>query len=101
MFNVFLIFLAGILFIGAIYFLKPRMQKEKMWFTVLNWVLFVSWYFITWTGISFIIINASVGHVKATSTGIFLFLGLSVILAVILARITGFIGKSKTQIKAA
>jgi len=92
----FLTFLAGVLFFSGILFIKPRAKKDLMWKTVLNWSLYVIWYAITWMGISFIYINASVGHVKATSTAIFLFLGISVVLAVVLARLLGFIGMKKT-----
>jgi len=92
----FLTFLAGVLFFFGILFIKPRAKKDLMWKTVLNWSLYVIWYAITWMGISFIYINASVGHVKATSTAIFLFLGISVVLAVVLARLLGFIGMKKT-----
>jgi len=91
----FLIFLAGVLFLAGILFIKPRAKREQMWKTVLNWTLFVIWYAITWMGISFIYINASVGHVKATSTAIFLFGGMSLVLAVVLARLLGFIGVKK------
>ncbi|AFV03405.1 membrane docking protein [Dehalobacter sp. UNSWDHB] len=93
----FLIFLAGVLFLAGILFIKPRAKREQMWKTVLNWGLYVIWYAITWMGISFIYINASVGHVKATSTAIFLFLGISVVLAIVLARLLGFITVGKTK----
>lgn len=91
----FLVFLAGVLFMAAILFVRPRAKQKLIWKTVLNWALFVVWYAVTWMGISFIYINASVGHVKATSTAIFLFLGISVILGVILARLLGFIKVKK------
>ncbi|HHV65157.1 MAG TPA: dehalogenase [Peptococcaceae bacterium] len=93
----FLVFLAGMLFMAAIFFIKPRAKQKEIWKTVLNWVLFVVWYAITWMGISFIYINASVGHVKATSTAIFLFLGISVVLGFILARLLGFIKVKKVS----
>jgi len=93
----FLVFLAGLLFLAGILFIKPRAKKELRWKTILNWSLYVVWYGITWIGISFIFINASVGHVKATSTAIFLFLGISVVLAVVLARLLGFIGAKKKE----
>ncbi|QGZ99917.1 MULTISPECIES: dehalogenase [Dehalobacter] len=92
----FLIFLAGVLFLAGILFIKPRAKRDLMWKTVLNWALYVIWYAITWMGVSFVYINASVGHVKATSTAIFLFLGISVVLAVVQARLLGFIGVKKT-----
>lgn len=92
-----LIFIAGILFLAGILFIKPYAKKELKWKTILNWSLYVIWYAITWIGISFVYINASVGHVKATSTAIFLFLGISAVLAVILARLLGFIGVKKTK----
>ncbi|HWQ41000.1 MAG TPA: dehalogenase, partial [Desulfosporosinus sp.] len=71
-----------------------RVDKKRI---VLNWFLLGVWYLITWTGISFVVINSRVGHVKATSTGIFLFFGLSIILAVVIARLLGFLGKLKTN----
>jgi len=95
MMGTFLIFLAGVLFLAGILFIKPRAKREQMWKTVVNWALFVIWYGITWMGISFVYMNASVGHVKATSTAIFLFLGISVVLAVVQARLLGFIGVRK------
>lgn len=91
----FLVFLFGILFLAGIMFIKPRAKQNQTWKTVLNWVLYVLWFAITGMGISFIYINSSVGHVKATSTAIFLFLGLSVVLAIVLARLLGFIGGQK------
>lgn len=91
----FLIFIAGVLFLAGILFIKPRAKQEAKWKTVLNWILYIGWYAITWMGISFIYINASVGHVKATSTSIFLFLGISAVLAVIQARLLGFIKGKK------
>lgn len=97
----FLTFLAGVLFLAAIIFIRPRAKHELMWKTVLNWALFVVWYAITWTGISFIYINASVGHVKATSTAIFVFLGISVVLGFILARLLGVINMKKNDGKSA
>lgn len=90
----FLVFLAGILFLAGIFFIKPRAKQDIKWKTVLNWALYVLWYAITGIGVSFIYINSKVGHVKATSTAIFLFIGLSVILAVILDRLLGFLGKT-------
>lgn len=91
----FLTFLAGTLFMAGALWIKPRTQSKKTWLKVINWALYVGWYAITWVGISFIYINASVGHVKATSTAIFLFLGLSILLGVIEARLLGFIGLGK------
>ncbi|NLI93536.1 MAG: dehalogenase [Peptococcaceae bacterium] len=90
-----LVFVAGVLFLAGILFIKPRAKCELMWKTVLNWSLYVVWYAITWIGISFVYINFNVGHVKATSTAIFLFLGISVVLAIALARLLGFIGVKK------
>ncbi|MCG1025898.1 MULTISPECIES: hypothetical protein [Dehalobacter] len=90
-----LIFLAGILFLAGVLFVKPRAKQNKTWQTVTVWVTFVIWFFITCIGVSFVYINASVGHVKATSTAIFLFGGISVVLAVVLARVLGFIGMKK------
>ncbi|ACL18776.1 hypothetical protein Dhaf_0712 [Desulfitobacterium hafniense DCB-2] len=91
----FLVFLSGIVFLAGIMFIKPRVKQDRNWKTVLNWALYVLWFAITGMGISFIYINSSVGHVKATSTAIFLFLGLSVVLAVVLARLLGFIGEQR------
>jgi drug/metabolite transporter (DMT)-like permease len=96
MMSTFLIFIAGMLFLAGILLIKPRAKREQRWKTVLNWSLYVVWYAITWVGISFIYINCSVGHVKATSTAIFLFLGISLVLAIALARLLGFIGVKKT-----
>lgn len=93
----FLVFLAGIIFLAGVLFIKPHAKKDQMWKTILNWALYVGWFAITCTGISFIYINSSFGHVKATSTAVFLFLGLSVVLAVILARLLGFLGGKKTN----
>lgn len=93
----FLVFIAGVLFLAAILFIKPRAQKAELWKTVLNWTLFVLWYGITWMGISYIYLNAKAGHVKATSTAVFVFLGISVVLGFILARLLGFINLKKTE----
>lgn len=92
-----LIFAAGVLFLAGILFIKRYFKQELKWRTILNWSLYVIWYAITWTGVSFIYINASVGHVKATSTAVFVFLGISVVLAVILVRLLGLIGVAKTK----
>jgi hypothetical protein len=91
-----LVFISGMLFLAGILFIKPRAKQDVQWKTVLNWALYVLWYAITGIGISFIYINSKVGHVKATSTAIFLFIGLSILLAVILARLLGFLGKTQT-----
>lgn len=90
-----LIFLGGVLFLAGVLFIKPRVKKGKKWKTIMVWTAFVIWFAITCMGISFVYINASVGHVKATSTAIFLFGGISVVLAVVLARVLGFIGVKK------
>ncbi|AHF09371.1 hypothetical protein [Dehalobacter restrictus] len=90
-----LIFLAGILFLAGVLFIKPRAKQDKIWKTVIIWTLYVIFFVIACMGISFVYINASVGHVKATSTAIFLFGGISLILAVVLARVLGFIGAKK------
>lgn len=95
--STFLIFLAGIIFLAGVLFIKPRAKQNLVWKTVLNWVLYVVWFAITSIGVSFVYINSSVGHVKATSTAIFLFLGISVVLAVVLARLLGFIGGKKSN----
>ena len=95
--STFLVFLAGIIFLAGVLFIKPRAKKDQMWKTIVNWALYVAWFAITAIGVSFVYINSSVGHVKATSTAIFLFLGVSVVLAVVLARLLGFIGVKKTN----
>ncbi|MPN13975.1 hypothetical protein SDC9_161301 [bioreactor metagenome] len=97
--STFLIFLAGVLFLAAILFIKPHVKQEKKWQNVLIWVLYVVWFLITCMGVSFVYINAGVGHVKASSTAIFVFGGISVILAIVLARILGFIGGKKSTKK--
>lgn len=93
--STFLVFAAGMVFLAGILFIKPRANQNEIWRTVLNWILYVAWFATTCVGISFVYINSSVGHVKATSTAIFLFLGISVVLAVILARLLGFFGVKK------
>jgi len=93
--STFLIFLAGILFLAGVLFIKPRAKQDKTWKTVTVWALYVIFFVIACMGVSFVYINASVGHVKATSTAIFLFGGISLILAVVLARVLGFIGTKK------
>ncbi|RJE48526.1 dehalogenase [Dehalobacter sp. MCB1] len=93
--STFLIFLAGILFSAGVLFIKPRVKQDKTWKTVIIWTLYVIFFVIACMGVSFVYINASVGHVKATSTAVFLFGGISLILAVVLARVLGFIGAKK------
>ncbi len=93
--STFLIFLAGILFLAGVLFIKPRARQNKTWKTVAVWALYVIFFLIAATGASFVYINASVGHTKATSTAIFLFGGISLVLAVVLARILGFINTKK------
>ncbi|RJE48529.1 MULTISPECIES: dehalogenase [unclassified Dehalobacter] len=95
--STFLIFLAGILFLAGVLFIKPRAKQDKAWKTVIIWTLYVIFFAIACMGVSFVYINASVGHVKATSTAIFLFGGISVVLAVVLARLLGFITVGKTK----
>ncbi|MGI1659251.1 MAG: dehalogenase [Desulfitobacterium sp.] len=98
-----LIFIAGMLFLAGILFVKPKIRMDKVWKNVLIWALYGFWFFMTCIGVSFVYLNAGVGHVKATSTAIFLFGGISVVLAIILARILGIItikarkGSSETQ----
>jgi hypothetical protein len=92
-----LIFLAGILFLAGIIFIKPQAKKDARWKTVLVWALYVVGSAVLWMGISFIYLNATVGHAKATSTAIFLFGGIAVVIAVILARVLGFIGVKKVK----
>ncbi|MDR1603292.1 MAG: dehalogenase [Gracilibacteraceae bacterium] len=100
--SVVLIFLSGAIFIAAVLFIHKRLQKQagKTSGKVLTWVLFGLLYLAAATGISFCYINASVGHVKATSTAIFLFGGVAIVLAVVLARMLGFIGAGKSVIPA-
>jgi hypothetical protein len=86
-----LIFLGGIVFLALVLLIKDRAMKGPTWKKILNWVLFAGFIFVTYTGISFIYINASVGHVKATSTAVFVFLGTALVLAIILMRLLGYI----------
>ncbi len=95
MLDVVLTFVAGFLFLFGIYTLKPYANREDKKTAILNWFLYGLWYCTTLLGVSFIVINARIGHVKATSTGIFLFFGLSIVIAVILARLLGLLGKQK------
>jgi drug/metabolite transporter (DMT)-like permease len=91
--SVFLIFCSGVICLAGILLIKNRALQGPAWKIAVNWVLYFLWFGITMMGCSFIFINSGVGHVKATSTAIFLFLGLSVILAVALLRLLGFLGK--------
>ncbi|RJE48501.1 dehalogenase [Dehalobacter sp. MCB1] len=93
--STFLIFLAGILFLAGVLFIRPRAKQDKTWKSVVIWTLYVIFFVVACIGVSFVYINASVGHVKATSTAIFLFGGISLVLAVVLARVLGFIGTKK------
>lgn len=93
--SILLLFLAGIIFLAGILFIKPHVRRAVRWQNVLIWAGYVSWFGITAMGISFVYLNAGVGHVKATSTAIFLFGGLSVILAIVMARVLGFLGSGK------
>lgn len=95
--SIFLIFLFGMIFLAGILLIKPRATKEVMWKTVLVWALYVVGSVALWMGVSFIYINASVGHAKATSTAIFLFGGIAIVIALILARLLGFIGVKKVN----
>ncbi|WP_368294178.1 dehalogenase [Dehalobacter sp. TBBPA1] len=95
--SIFLIFLFGILFLAGILFINSRATKEVMWKTVLVWALYGIGNAVLWMGVSFVYINSSVGHAKATSTAIFLFGGIAVVVAVILARMLGFIGIKKVN----
>ncbi|NBJ16487.1 MAG: dehalogenase [Dehalobacter sp. 4CP] len=97
MLNVVLIFIVGMLFLAGILALRPYANKADKKKTVLNWSLYLIWFLITCIGLSFIVLNARIGHVKATSTGIFLFFGLSVIIGIVLARLVGLIGQGKKQ----
>ncbi|MDR1603362.1 MAG: dehalogenase [Gracilibacteraceae bacterium] len=90
-----LIFAAGILFLAGVLGLKSRANSGALWRKIVNWLLYALWFGITMMGVSFIYINASVGHVKATSTAVFVFLGASVVLALILARVLGFLSGKK------
>ncbi|SHN50230.1 dehalogenase [Desulfitobacterium chlororespirans] len=93
--SILLIFMAGMLFLAGILFIYSRIGREPRRKNLLCWGLYLIWYGITWTGISFVYINASVGHIKATSTAIFLFGGISVVLAIVLARLLGLISTNR------
>ncbi len=96
--STFLIFLAGIIFtLGIIYVMLPRAKSEKKWLTVINWILYVVICADLAVGLSFIYINTSFGHAKATSTAVFTFIGSAVVLMVILARLLGYFGGSKAK----
>ncbi|MDR0434345.1 MAG: dehalogenase [Gracilibacteraceae bacterium] len=90
--SVVLIFLAGAVFIAAALAIRKRLQARKTGAKILAWILFALLYLAAAVGFSFCYINMSVGHVKATSTAVFLFGGVAVVLAVVLARVLGFIG---------
>jgi predicted membrane protein len=90
-----LIFLSGIVFLALILLIKDRAMQGPLWKKIVNWVLFAIFIFVTYTGISFIYINSSVGHVKATSTAVFVFLGTALVLAIILARLLGYLDVGK------
>ncbi len=95
-FGTFLVFLAGaIILAGIMYLMVPHAKKDKMWKTILNWVLFIVICLDLAVGISFIYINMQIGHAKATSTAVFVFIGSAVVLAVIWARLMGFLGGKK------
>ncbi|MDR1320173.1 MAG: dehalogenase [Gracilibacteraceae bacterium] len=94
--GVFLMFIAGMIFLAGVLFVRPKVKTKTAAQNAAVWILYVLWYGITLIGVSFVYINAGVGHVKATSTAIFLFLGLSIVLAVILARVLGLLGVRKT-----
>jgi hypothetical protein len=49
-------------------------------------------------GISFVYINASFGHVTATSTAIFVFGGIAIVFGIILARVIGLINVKLPQL---
>jgi uncharacterized membrane protein len=91
--STFLVFFSGAIFLGLIIVIKNKAMQGPIWRRVVNWLLYALWFGMTMIGISFIYINSSVGHVKATSTAIFVFLGISVVLAVVLARVLGYFGK--------
>jgi hypothetical protein len=95
--SVVLVFLFGVIFLAAVLAIRKRLQGGKTARQALVWILFALLYLAAATGFSFCYINASVGHVKATSTAIFLFGGVTVVLAVILARMLGFIGGTTGQ----
>ncbi|MEA4901524.1 dehalogenase [Desulfitobacterium sp.] len=97
MFDVVLIFVVGMLFLAGILALRPYANKGDKKKTILNWFLYGIWFLITCVGLSFVVLNSRVGHVKATSTGVFLFFGLSIIIGVLLARLLGFIGNKQKQ----
>jgi FtsH-binding integral membrane protein len=91
-----LIFAAGILFLAGVLWLKSRANSGVLWRKIVNWAVYALWFGITMMGVSFIYINTSVGHVKATSTAVFVFLGASVVLVLILARLLGFLSAKNT-----
>jgi len=97
--GIFLVFLAGALFVaGIIYIMLPKAKSGKKWLTVINWVLYVVFFLDFWTGVSFIYLNAGYSHAKAVSVAIFVFMGSAVVLGLILARFLGFLGgKSKVK----
>lgn len=91
-----LLILAGALFFaGIVYLMIPRAKKDKAWKTVINWILYIIIALDLGCGISFMYINMQVGHAKATSTAIFIFIGSAIVLAIILARLLGLFGGKK------
>lgn len=97
--STFLVFAAGMLFFaGIIYIMLPRAKSGKTWLTVLNWVLYVVFFFDFCVGVSFVYLNSGFGHVKATSAATFLFIGSSIVIGLVLARLLGLLGfKSKAK----
>lgn len=94
-----LIFLGGMAFLAAIQFLLPKTKGQSIGKKIAIWVLFVITALDLAVGISFVYINSGVGHVVATSTAIFVFIGSAVVLAVILARVAGLIGGKSKEAK--
>lgn len=95
----FLVFLGGILFLAGIIFLMiPYAGKGKTWKTITNWVLYFIVFLDLSVGISFIYINSLVGHAKATSTALFLFIGSAIVFAIIWARLMGFLGGNRNKV---
>lgn len=85
----FLIFLVGVLGVLVVAFL---LKSSKKWYV---WFLGVAWYAWVVTGVSFAYLNLVGHHPKAASVGITFFGIIAIILAFVIARVTGFIGKKK------
>lgn len=77
---------------------KCRMQGLKIrWYW---WAALATWYLWTLCGISFVTINMTGGHAKATTVGAFVFFSVTAIGGLALARVFGILpkaGKSSPQ----